>query len=93
MDSNWDLLFKMQHYGVPTRLLDWSENLLAAAYFALMAAPSHDHEGDCLPIVWCLDPVAWNRGCPNLSTYEGDVHILNTSDDELEAYKPLTEKR
>src|SRR5262245_26762387 len=23
--SEWETLFEMQHYGVPTRLLDWSE--------------------------------------------------------------------
>src|SRR5678809_1151344 len=24
--DDWDMLFFMQHYGVPTRLLDWTEN-------------------------------------------------------------------
>ena len=32
--SNFDLLAKMQHYGLPTRILDFSYNPLIALYFA-----------------------------------------------------------
>lgn len=50
--NKWDWYFLMQHHGVPTRLLDWTENSLVALFFAV----SDDQNHDCDAAVWALDP-------------------------------------
>lgn len=91
--DDWEHLFAMQHFGMPTRLLDWSENLFVAAHFALAEALDHSHDGACIPVVWCMDPVEWNRSTPVLSEFGEGVQVLTTADDELDAYRPDTSKR
>jgi hypothetical protein len=54
--SYWGWLFMMQHYGVPTRLLDWSREALVALLFALGEAVN-DEERNHDKVVWLLDPV------------------------------------
>lgn len=48
--ANW--LTIMQHYGLPTRLLDWSRSPLVALYFAV-SDKSNDENDAC---VWMLTP-------------------------------------
>lgn len=94
--NDWEHLFAMQHYGLPTRLLDWSENLFVAAYFALSSA-EHNHTShapySCTPVVWCVDPVRWNRSMPGLSEYGAAIHVLTTVDEDLDSYRPETKKK
>ena len=53
MNDEW--LYLMQHVGIPTRLLDWSEGALIGLYFAVRtAAQSVD------PCVWLIHPLELN---------------------------------
>lgn len=87
--SDWEHLFAMQHYGMPTRLLDWTENLFVAAHVAL----STPVEEEAIATIWCVNPIAWNRATPVLSEFGESIQVLTTSDDDLEPYRPDTDRR
>lgn len=54
--DSWDVLFAMQHHGMPTRLLDWSTTFAAALYFAIKPFIVGGHEMKTNPCVWILNP-------------------------------------
>jgi hypothetical protein len=51
----WEWYFLMQHFGAPTRLLDWTGGALIGLYFAV-----RDNPGYYDAAVWVLDPFELN---------------------------------
>lgn len=56
--DEWEWLFLMQHHGLPTRLLDWSESVLVSLYFAVNDDGSDHEEAD--GCIWALLPQELN---------------------------------
>jgi hypothetical protein len=75
-NSEWEWYFLMQHYGLPTRLLDWSESSMVALYFALNTAKKKVD-----PAVWILDPWKLNKWVAR----RGDV-VLSPSEKQVKRY-------
>jgi FRG domain len=64
-DLNWWAL--MQHYGAPTRLLDWTGSPYAALYFAIVSEP--DQAG----ALWCYSQEHLESWL-NRAVNEGELH-------------------
>lgn len=77
-DIEW--LFIMQHHGVKTRLLDWTESPLTALYFAVRKKSKHDG------VLWVLLPVDLNK-CSNVRP-DFPKDIPSFEDEALKNYSP-----
>ena len=96
--NSWETLGIMQHYGIPTRLLDWSKSLINALFFCLSDCidckiKCHLNEGKskrlCAkrgnPVIWILDPEELHKQLyPELHIASFTVGI---DDDKLKDYK------
>lgn len=53
--DDWDVLFAMRHYGLPTRVLDWTDIFGIALYFAV-----DSYQQGKQPCMWLLNPYKLN---------------------------------
>lgn len=54
--NSWGTYYLAQHYGIPTRLLDWSESFVSSLFFA-----TDGIQKDSEACVWLLNPEAFNE--------------------------------
>jgi len=52
--DDWDYLTLGQHFGLPTRLLDWSDNALTALWFATGNTSPEEADVKAYSVVWIL---------------------------------------
>ncbi|RKD88098.1 FRG domain-containing protein [Halopiger aswanensis] len=87
-ESVWHLLSIAEHYGLPTRLLDWSFSPLVATYFAVRDGDTA-HDG----AIWAVDyrklhenlPDPYRRVLERTPTDVLDVHLLSNATLESDA--------
>lgn len=77
-NNDWEILFDMQHYWIPTRILDWTTVMGVAIAFIL-----HNDYGDSGDsALYMLDPVALNR-------LNGRDEIINVPEDRSYNYTAI----
>jgi len=61
-DSIWEWLAVAQHYGLPTRLMDWTYSPFVAMHFATASVDEMDKDG----VIWAVNYVKTHRMLPEI---------------------------
>lgn len=85
--NSWGTYYLAQHYGIPTRLLDWSESFVSALFFAIDGVEPSAH-----PCVWVLNPNAFNEitcGWPGIISPENNPELDIWSPKEILSHRTM----
>ena len=77
-NNDWEILFDMQHYWIPTRLLDWTTVMGVAIAFIL----HNDYTDAQNSALFVLDPTSLNR-------LSGREEVINVPEDKGFEYKTI----
>ncbi len=82
VENDWQLLALIQHYGAPTRFLDWTRNALTALWFAISDASKRKELTDSA--VWALKTQSNDFVCDQQVAREQPLQI-----DRMRIYQPV----
>jgi len=80
LSSKFELLTLMQHYGAPTRLVDFTDSPYVAAYFAFESSSESDYV-----TIWAVE-AGWILA-QNMTVYDSEVDLLKITKERLSDFR------